>query len=192
MMVSGLAIDSGYSTATVYSWVRDKNPSKIFAIKGQASLKQVYSQPRIVDIRLNDGKRIPRGARVWSVGTDILKSELYSFLNAKRLDNGSFPYGYLHFPEYNEEFFKQLVSEQCIRKNQKNGGFSTEWVKKRDRNEVLDTTNYARACAAILGIDRYNNQHWNELEERKKTGSVSGNVGRNTVKHRRQISRGIQ
>ena len=36
----------------------------------------------------------------------------------------------------------------------------------RDRNEALDVRCYARAAAAVCGIDRYTNAHWQEFENR--------------------------
>jgi len=42
----------------------------------------------------------------------------------------------------------------------------TEWQKTRDRNEALDCRNYARAAAAVYGMDRFNDLSWKTLEGR--------------------------
>ena len=62
------------------------------------------------------------------------------------------------------EFFRSLTAEQYIFKIHK--GFRRgEWVKVRERNEVLDTRNYARAAAAHVGIDKFSESNWRRLEE---------------------------
>jgi phage terminase large subunit GpA-like protein len=162
----GLAIDSGYSSSHVYNWTRKKSKNRVFAVKGQDSLKTIYSNVKILDIRLDNGKRIDRGARLWNVGVSVIKTELYDFLRQERPDSGNnYPYGYCHFPEYSEEYFRQLTAEHLISINKKNGGIQYEWHKLRERNEALDCRVYARAAAALLGMDRWNNKNWNDLRE---------------------------
>ena len=36
------------------------------------------------------------------------------------------------------------------------------WVKKYDRNEPLDCRVYARAAAAVIGMDRWNDNRWTQ------------------------------
>jgi phage terminase large subunit GpA-like protein len=38
----------------------------------------------------------------------------------------------------------------------------------RERNEALDARVYARAAAGRVGMDRYNELHWAELERRAR------------------------
>lgn len=165
IMISGFAIDSGFESAHVYNWTRKKDRSKVFAVKGQDNLKTITSNVKVLDIRLKDGKRINRGARLWSVGVSVVKSELYSFLRQEKPDAGQvIPYGFCHFPAYNEEYFRQLAAETLIQTNRKNGQVSYEWKKTRERNEALDCRVYARAAASIIGIDRFTELHWRKLE----------------------------
>ncbi|MFA5262034.1 MAG: phage terminase large subunit family protein, partial [Candidatus Omnitrophota bacterium] len=133
-----LAIDSGYETQAVYNWVRRYPPNRVMAIKGQQSLSGVLGMPRLVDI-LIDGKKYERGMKYWPVGVSVLKTELYGLL---RLDKPteSFPDGWCHFPEYDEEYFKGLTAEEMVII-----GRRFEWRKIRERNEPLDARNYARA-----------------------------------------------
>jgi phage terminase large subunit GpA-like protein len=61
-----------------------------------------------------------------------------------------------------------------------------EWQKMRERNEALDCRVYARAAAGRIGIDRFQEKHWADLERR---------VGRPPVKeakqqHEQQTQRG--
>jgi hypothetical protein len=64
-----------------------------------------------------------------------------------------YPPEYCHFPKYSEEYFKQITAEQLVTKVVK-GYRRTEWQKVRDRNEAIDARTYARAAAAVAGMDR--------------------------------------
>ncbi len=83
--VVGAAIDSGYKTQQVYSYCR-KRGSRIFAIKGErARNKPVLGKPTVQDLNWK-GKHIPKGVKLWPVGTDTAKSTLYG-----RLKNNTTP-----------------------------------------------------------------------------------------------------
>jgi phage terminase large subunit GpA-like protein len=115
------------------------------------------------------GKR--RGLRVWSVGTSVAKGELYRWLKLEwpteegLVAGASFPPGACHFPQYGEEYFKQLTAERLVTRIVK--GFPRcSWEKEPGRrNEALDCRVYARAAAAIYGIDRFEERHWRRMEE---------------------------
>jgi phage terminase large subunit GpA-like protein len=82
------------------------------------------------------------------------------------LDVGaSFPPGACHFPQYGEEYFKQLTAERLVTRIVK--GFPRgSWEKEPGRrNEALDCRVYARAAAAIYGLDRFDQRHWRRMEE---------------------------
>ena len=87
---------------------------------------------------------------------------MYGYLAQTRNEDGSIPHGYLHFPEYNSEYFKQLTAEQLVTKIVK-GYPKREWQKTRDRNEALDCRIYARAAAIALGIDRWSEAKWEQI-----------------------------
>src|SRR5258708_3306746 len=110
--------------------------------------------PKIVDYR--KGKQVIRRAiRVFSVGVSLLKSELYGWLKIDpAIGEEVVSTGFCHFPEYDEEFFKQLTAEKVIARRNRKGFAITEWVKDRERNEALDCRIYARAAASIVGLDR--------------------------------------
>lgn len=164
--ISMLAIDSGFSTSEVYAWVRTQSPYSVLAIKGQDSLLTPLSGPTRVDINLK-GKKLKRGVNLWRVGVSILKGEIYNNLKKQREDDKEFPRGYMHFPEYNNEYFKQLTAEQLVVRVVK-GYPRREWIKTRDRNEALDCRVYARAAAIALGIDKWDDEKWEELANPEK------------------------
>jgi phage terminase large subunit GpA-like protein len=96
----------------------------------------------------------------------MIKEELYRWLRMERPteESGSpYPPGYCHFPQYGEEYFKQLTAEQLVTRIVK-GYRRPEWQKTRDRNEALDCRVYARAAAAVYGMDRFTDDSWRTLE----------------------------
>ena len=164
MSVMMLAIDSGYNTQIVYSWARRHNPNRVVVVKGQDNLAQIHASPKAQDVNINL-KKVRRGIRVWPVGVSVAKTELYGWLKQPMATSDeSEPYGFSYFPQYDEEYFKMLTAEEMQVSVNKLGYKKTEWVKKRSRNEALDVRLYARAAASIIGIDRYNDEHWKRLE----------------------------
>ena len=167
LRIEAMAIDSGFKTSSVYEFTRKYSKSRVFAVKGLDSQKVIISGPKILDIRHSDGKRISRGARLWTVGVGTVKTELFDFL---KQDNSE-SHGFCSFPEdYTEEYFRQLTAEQLVSRVKKNGNVEYEWIKTRERNEALDCRVYARAAASLYGIDRWNESHWDILRKNQGIG----------------------
>ena len=157
------AIDSGFRTQTVYAFVRQFSISKIIAVKGFENQPTIISNSRPVDVNFK-GKKFRRGLKLFPLGVSIAKAELYGWLRQESPDEGKpYPYGYCHFPEYSEEYFKMLTAEEQVTRIVK-GYKKLEWEKIRDRNESLDLRIYARAAAAVCGIDRWSEAHYKQLE----------------------------
>ena len=51
---------------------------------------------------------------------------------------------------------------QLVTRRDRRGYARREWQKTRERNEALDCYVYARAAAAILGLDRMTHRHWRQ------------------------------
>ncbi len=150
-----LAIDSGFNTQMVYNWAR-KRLGRVIAIKGQSAARTLINSPTAVDVTIG-GKRIARGCKVWPVGVDIAKSELYGWLRLDQpIGDAAFPSGFCHFPEYGEDYFKQLTAEHLVSKVNVRTKFVThEWQLIPGReNHYLDARVYARAAAAVCQVDR--------------------------------------
>lgn len=156
MRLQILAVDSGFNTQNVYNWAR-RYPSRVMACKGVSTAKAIALQPTKVDVTIR-GKRIARGCQVWPVGVDIVKAELYGRLRLEPPTKESgepFPPGYCHFPEYGEDFFKQLTAEHLVSRVTKQGFVVMEWqVIPGRENHNLDARVYARAAAFVAGLDR--------------------------------------
>lgn len=170
MKIDRMGIDSGYNTQTVYNFTRlaariQGNSGRLMTTKGKEKSPIMIGIPQAKEAR-TDGKRAKRGVKVWHIGTNMSKEEIYSFLRQDmptESEGGGIPYGWCHFPQYDEEFFKMLTAEQLVTKVVK-GYKRTEWTKTRERNEALDCRVIARAVAYAFGVDRWTENHWLERE----------------------------
>jgi len=133
------------------------------------------SGPTFVDAT-EGGKRLRRGARLWTVAVSTFKAETYRFLRLARpteeemADGAAFPPGSVHLPHWVEnEWLKQFVAEQLVTVRTKRGFARLEWQKLRERNEALDCRVYARAAAWIAGADRWSEAKWRDLEDQLGT-----------------------
>ena len=164
-----LAVDSGFATTEVYQWAR-RQGGRVLVVKGDSRAPALVGSASPVEVGPLGGK-LKRGVRVWPVNSGMAKEELYRWLRLERptdedLAQGIlFSPGYCHFPRYSDEYFKQLTAEQLVTKLVK-GYRRHEWQKMRERNEALDCRVYARAAAARVGLDRFQDKHWRTVEER--------------------------
>jgi phage terminase large subunit GpA-like protein len=154
--IGRLAVDSGYNTQVVYNWARQYPMDRVIATKGMAGARAILGAASPVEIT-SRGKTLRRGYKVWPIGVDIAKSELYGWLRLEIAEDGSIPPGFCHFPEHSEEFFKQLTAEHLVTSvNKKKGRTRLEWhVLPNRENHQLDCRVMARAAVNALGIDRF-------------------------------------
>jgi phage terminase large subunit GpA-like protein len=161
--IDKMAIDTGYNTSHVYNFCRRHSSTRVIPIKGQATQMIMVSHPKNVDTN-QTGKAIGK-MKVFNIAVSLIKSELYGWLKMMPNTDGSntYPDGYCHFPEYDEMHFKSLTAEEMQQITNKKGETVYEWVVKYKRNERLDCRVYARAAAAIRGMDRFDAKYWEEL-----------------------------
>jgi phage terminase large subunit GpA-like protein len=165
LAVRMLAVDSGYNTSEVYAWARKYAMSRVIAVKGQDSGGALIGAPSPIEINLR-GRRPIRGYKVWPVVGSIAKSELYGFLRLDApLEGEPCPPGWCHFPEYDDDYFRQLTAEQLFPKRNRRGFTVMTWALIPGReNHVLDARVYARAAATLIGLDRFRESDWTALE----------------------------
>ena len=172
MPIAKLAIDTGYESAAVHAWTRQQGYEQVIAIKGMEGFNRAtpVTGPTYVDATVG-GRRLKRGARLWTIATATFKAETYRFLrlervsDEERMDGAPDPAGFVHLPDWiDSEWLKQLVAEQLVTVKNRRGYARQEWQKMRERNEALDTRVYARAAAWILGADRWDERMWRQLE----------------------------
>jgi phage terminase large subunit GpA-like protein len=173
MPLAKLAIDTGYETSAVYAWARAQGIAQVAPVKGLEGFNRAtpVSGPTFVDATVN-GRKLKRGARLWTVATATFKAETYRYLRIERPSDEARalglpnPAGTIHLPDWaDSEWLKQLVAEQLVTIRDRRGYSRQEWQKMRERNEALDTRVYARAAAWILGADRFDERMWRQLEK---------------------------
>jgi phage terminase large subunit GpA-like protein len=126
--------------------------------------------PTYVDAT-DGGKRLRRGARLWTVAVSTFKAETYRFLRLERPTDEERgrrrPLSGRHHPSaawIDSEWCKQLVAEQLVTVKTKRGFARLEWQKLRERNEALDCRVYARAAAWIAAPIAGDRRKWRDLE----------------------------
>lgn len=166
LQVRMMAIDTGYNTSTVYQYVSTWPVNRVFGVDGRDTYQMIIGQPKAVQVNTR-GKRKGRSVKLWPVGISLVKTELYGWLKQEKPTEESgleLPFGYCHFPEYGEEYFRGITAEEIVPRLVK--GFRRyQWEKVYDRNEPLDCRAYARSMAALAGVDRWDEDTWRELEE---------------------------
>ena len=187
--IKRLAVDSGYATQEVYAWTRTQPAARVMAVKGVSRGSALVGMPTAVDVTAG-GKRLRRGAKVYSVAGGIAKLELFNNLRKERPTDESgehFPPGYVHLPKVDGEFCKQLCSEQLVTTRNRRGYPVRDWQKLRERNEALDCYVYARAAAAISGLDRFGERQWRDLERHLGVALPSPRRPEDRIENRRPL-----
>ncbi|MCU0919158.1 MAG: phage terminase large subunit family protein [Burkholderiaceae bacterium] len=160
------AVDTGgHHTQAVYAYVRAHQHTQVLAIKGSSlSGKAVLGKPTEQDVNWR-GQKMRKGVKLWPIGTDTAKAEIYG-----RLRNAEPGPGYVHFSRHTPaEVFEQLTSERLVTRYVK-GHPRLEWVKPAGRrNEALDCAVYALAAAHYLHMDRWREGDWAKWESRVQT-----------------------
>lgn len=158
--------------SVVYEWVGRQAVGRVFAIDGRDNLSTVVGSPKTIQYTPR-GKIKSRSAKLWPIGISIVKTELYGWLKQEKPTTESgdiLPFGYCHFPEYGEEYFRGITAEEIVPRLVK--GFRRyQWEKVYDRNEPLDCRVYGRAMAYLAGIDRWDSEKWGELAEAVKVAA---------------------
>lgn len=188
MPIRMAAIDTGFRTQEVYRWVKSQSAIRVMAVKGREQQSTILGQPSSVEMTVR-GKRIRSGVKVWPVGVGVAKSELYGWLRRKQPTDPdeALPFGWCHFPQHSEEFFKQLTAESLVSRIVR-GYQKYQWEKTRERNEALDCRIYARAAAAAIGADRWDEARW-DYEASESGANVPGTSEKQTEKRSNTIKR---
>ena len=159
----GCGIDTGgHHTQAVYSYVRAHQHANVIALKGSSiSGRAIIGKPSDQDINWR-GQKLRRGVKLWPVGTDTAKEEIYGRL--RLAEPGP---GFVHLSRnLPAEVFEQLTAERLVTRYVK-GHPKREWVKPAGRrNEALDCAVYALATAHKLGMERWREGEWARWESR--------------------------
>ena len=161
--VSICAIDSGgHHTADVYSYARERAALGVIAIKGMSTKgKPPLGKASKVDLN-RKGQVVRKGAQVFPVGSDTVKSLLFG-----RLKHNEVGPGYLHFySTVGTDYFEELTAEKQILRY-KQGYPQRVWVKKNTTpNEALDELVYAYSALHRLYQLYDRRTIWDQLERK--------------------------
>ena len=156
-------IDSGgHHTQAVYAYARAHQHAHVYAVKGMSVAgKAVLGKPTDQDVSWR-GTKLKGGVKLWPIGTDTAKAEIYGKLRTDQPGPG-----YVHLSRHlPPEVFEQLTSERLVTRYSK-GRARLEWVKPNGRrNEALDCAVYALAAAHFVGIDRWREGDWAKWQGR--------------------------
>lgn len=163
LKVSAACIDSGGSfTHQVYLFCREHRAKNWLAIKGQSQRgKPAIGKASRVDVNWK-GQTLKKGAEVFPVGSDTVKSIVYGRLK----HNESGP-GFLHFHSaVDVTYFEMLTAEKQTIRYVK--GFPVkEWTKKAGaRNEALDCEVYSFAALQFILNTMNRKTAWEQLAKR--------------------------
>ena len=165
LRVLSCAIDSGgHHTQEVYHYARERAALGVIAIKGMGQKgKPPLGKASKVDVNFK-GKALKKGAQLFPVGVDGVKSLLFG-----RLKHNDVGPGYLHFyPTITTDYFEELTAEKQILRF-RNGFPERIWVKKsQSPNEALDELNYAYAALHRLYQKFDRRSIWDQLERQKE------------------------
>ena len=157
------SIDSGgHFTHEVYAFTRQHRKRHILAIKGMSLPgKPALGKPTKQDINIRQ-QTIKKGAMLWPVGSDTIKSLIYGRLKGVESGPGSY-----HWPVgLPADYWKQLTSEKQVTKLI-NGFPKRIWVKNnRDNNEALDCEVYAYAALQYIYTRHNRSTFWQQMRSR--------------------------
>lgn len=158
-------IDSGgANTQDVYNYGQARSRLGCVILHGSSRPNRpiISSAPAKVDIDWH-GQKIPAGAQLWAIGTDVAKDHLH---NRLKLTAGG---GAMHFHDkLGAEWFAQFLAERPVLKRKPGGGYVRAWAKASagDRNEALDLSVYNLAMAYHLGLHKWAALDWLQLRTR--------------------------
>lgn len=172
-----MAVDSGDQTSMVYQWCARWPGQRVMAIKGrEEGFSQIVGTPTQIGVT-KAGKKLHLSLNLWPVGVSKIKTEIYSWLKQERPTEESgteLPWGWCHFPEYGEEFFRQITAEELVPVMHR-GFRKYQWenTRKNGRNEALDCRVYARAASYVLLLDKWSAENWQQVAKDAGIGTRS-------------------
>ena len=139
--MSKMAVDSGYRPEPVYEFAR-RHRGLVLPTKGHDHLDKPY-YAKLIDCNVR-GRLIKNGVQLWHFDSDSFKSWVHSRVDWPEDQPG----GWLVPSDIDEDYCKQIVSEQRIQKP--SGG--SMWIKTSVDNHYLDCEALAYLAIRINGI----------------------------------------
>jgi phage terminase large subunit GpA-like protein len=158
MLIEASCIDTGgHNTHAVYNYCRAHAHANVLAIKGSSIYgRPVLGKPGLVDVSWR-GKNLPRGLKLWSLGTDTAKHLIYGRMRITQTGPG-----YVHVPKAlaATDEFEQMTAARLMPVTVQ-GKASMRWITPAGkREEAGDCMIYAYAAACYLGIQTFREPSW--------------------------------
>ena len=162
MGIDAISIDANYQTQAVLNFVRlmAQQGMRIYAVRGEGDPKKPIKGPASSQDVTWRGQKFPNGTKLWQVGVKNAKDLLHGQLGVEQ--HGP---GFVHTSkDLPREWYEQLTAEQRVLVSTTTGTIE-RWIKRRPRNEVLDTRNYAVHAAYMLGLHTFKDARWLQVEQ---------------------------
>jgi len=164
MLIEATCVDSGgHNTHAVYTYCRNHAHAHVLAIKGASTYgRPVLGKPSMIDINWR-GKTMPRGVKVWQIGTDTAKHLLYG-----RMRLSAAGPGFVHVPSAlkDTDEFEQMTAAKLLPVVVQ-GKHSMRWMTPQGkREEGGDGMVYAYAAACYLGMQTFREGTWARREQK--------------------------
>lgn len=162
MAAESTSIDANYQTQAVLNFVRRMRLKgiNIHAVRGEGDPTKPIKGPGSSQDVTWRGQKFPQGVKLWQVGTKQAKDLLHGELNIEKPGRG-----FVHFSfQLPREWYEQLTAEQRVIVTTPTG-MVERWIKRRPRNEVLDTRNYATHAYYMLDAHRWTEAKWDQREQ---------------------------
>lgn len=156
------AIDGNAYTDDVFTWAKRHPVSRLIVVRGVSS-DQAPLLARVKRERTASGDLKKRRGRFFNVGVSPMKMSKYK--NVAKTD--PLQRGFIGFPVgMEDDFYQQFCAERREGKRKRDGSVEYVWTKDpAQRNEVLDTDNYADAAAIRIGWRTISDPDWDRLAE---------------------------
>lgn len=163
--VDAFGIDMNWRPESVYHWAKRHPANKVMMLRGANSI----TAPEILQMKEADdrGRKRPWHRRSYNVNVSLGKAAWYADLEKDDPDQR----GHVRFPQgLPPAFFEQAVAEVGRKVRNRAGIAQLVWdLKPGKRNEVLDTSVYARAAAALAGWRSRPAEWWDALAAERET-----------------------
>jgi phage terminase large subunit GpA-like protein len=162
--IEATCVDTGgANTHAVYTYCRNHAHANVLGIKGASEYgKPVLGRAKPMDVNWR-GKSIPRGVKLWMVGTDTAKHLLYGRMRLTAAGPG-----FVHVPAFlkDTDEFEQMTAARLMPAVVQ-GKQVLRWITPQGkREEAGDCMVYAYAAACYRGIQQFREPSWALREQR--------------------------
>lgn len=185
-------VDRGKWPDVVMPWVQRQDPDWIVAVRGNEKSDAQILKESVWKFKSPDGSwSSDEGVKYWTLGVGLLKLELMGHLNLARGAPGEeTPPGYIELPlDVDLSYVEQLTSEEYVDVKSKRGRPTKAWKPIGGlRHEALDTANYARAMAEVVGWSAWSDVEYAREERAMARAAEENRLAMNRLERERHAA----